>query len=212
MRFFNKVMIKYCVIPVSIFLLTGCNENKNIQKPYVVGYSKHYVSKDIVKIQDKNLDRVEIEKIKSQTLKDIALINKQRDIEVEKLKQETSVSEAKLKKELAIKKSDTDLIMAEKTIESQKMSTILTTIIALLALLIVSYFLYKRRQDKLKMHQDMINKEVYMKDRELQAQMANRLLDTLQSKRLSPEQEAKLIESITKTTDVTPVALIDKKD
>lgn len=210
MMFLDKSLFKCCVIPFSVFLLSGCNNSKENQRPYVIGATHTYIKKDTTNTNNHS-SIIEVQKIKSQTQKEIALINKQRDIEVERLKQETSVNEAKIKKEVAFKKTETDLLMAEKTIETQKISTILTTSVALIAIAVLAYFLYKRRQDKLKMHQDEINKELYIKDRELQAQMANRLLDTLERKSLTPEQETKLIDSITKTADVKPINLIENK-
>jgi len=210
MKKFSKSIMVFYVLPVGVFFLSGCGNDNQSQRPYVLN-SHSYLQKHIA-TPTKKIDIIEVQKIKSQTQKEIALINKQRDIEVQKLKQETLKTEANIKKEVEFKKSETELLMAEKSIETQKMSTILTTIISIIALMIIAYFLYKRREDKLKIHQDTINKEIYIKDRELQAQIANRLLDTLEHKKLSPQQEAKLIDTIAKTTDTKSIALIDKKN
>ena len=65
-----KNVMGYCIIPLSIFLLSGCNDDKKTEKPYVVGYTKDFITEN----RTKHLTTIETQKIKSQTQKEIALI------------------------------------------------------------------------------------------------------------------------------------------
>ena len=72
MRFFNKVMIKYCVIPISIFLLTGCNEN--IEMPKKKTKLNPLSKEDKLENKNKSSKRIPIEHInaKIKTFKIVA--------------------------------------------------------------------------------------------------------------------------------------------
>jgi hypothetical protein len=58
----------------------------------------------------------------------------------------------------------------------------------------------KRREDKLKMHEDELQKEMYLREKELQVKMAEKILDTIASGKLSEEREQHLLEALDKTT------------
>ena len=208
MKLLAKKNLQIFMVLFALFLLSGCDNDIKSKQPYVLGHTNDYANID----RSKNITVLQTAKIKAETQKEIALINKQRDIEVEILKQNSSITQANITKDVEFKKSDTEVVLMNQTLELQKINSILIVLAIVIISLLLFYFLHKRRKDNLKMHQDALDKELYIKDRELQAQMAHRLLDTLESKNLSPEQEAKLIETITKTTDIAPRNLIDKKD
>jgi len=208
MKLLTKKLLQIFFISFSVFILNGCDNDIKSKQPYVIGHTNNYATES----RTQHITAIQTAKLKAQTQKEIALINKQRDIEVETLKQNSSITKANITKDVEFKKSDTEIVMMGQTLELQKINSILIVVLLLIISLLLFYFLHKRRKDKLKMHQDAIDKELYMKDRELQAQMAHRLLDTLESKNLTPEQEARLIDTIAKTTDITPRNLIEKKN
>lgn len=208
MKLLKQNLIPLFFIMTITFFFVGCDNDIKSKQPYVLGQTNDYATK----AKNQRITALQTAKLNAQTQKEIALINKQRDIEVETLKQNSSITQANITKDVEFKKSDTEIVLMDQTLELQKINSILFVLLALVVFLLLFYFLHKRRKDKLKMHQDVIDKELYMKDRELQAQMAHRLLDTLESKNLTPEQEAKLIDTITKTTDITPRNLIEKKN
>jgi len=202
-----KLFTKLFFILFGIFLFSGCNSDKK-QQPYIMGKQKYNINQ----LKEDRLTAFQTAKLNAQTQKEIALINKQRDIEVETLKQNSSITKAKISKDVEFKKSDAQIVMMDQTLELEKIKSISIIITLLIIVVLGFYFLHKKRKDKLKMHQDLIDKDLYIKDREFQAQMAHRLLDTLENKNLTPDQEAKLIETITKTTDITPRTLINRKN
>jgi len=207
MKFFTKKIITLLFVSLSVILLNGCNSEQKTQHPYLFGQTNHKVNQ----VRSGQLNAIQVAKLKAQTQKEIALINKQRDVEVEALKQNSSVTKAKITKDVEFKKNDTQIVMMGQTLELEKINAILKIVTLLFISLLFFYFLQKRRTDKLKMHQDLINKDLYIKDRELQAQMTYRLLDTLENKNLTPKQKARLIDSITKTTDIAPQTLLEKR-
>ncbi len=203
--------LRYLLFTVTILFLGGCGNEYNHSKPIVPGATntppKIYGNKPLVDHQSV----IESAKIKAQTQKEIALINKERDIELQKLKKESELQKADINKEIAFKQSDTEVVIMQHSISVQKIYVGLIALAMLFTIIFTFYFLQKRRKDRLKMHDDQIQKEMYLKDRELQAKMAERILDTLERGKLAPEQQSKLVETLTQSTVVAPAVRIEDK-
>ena len=199
--------MRLLVVLFIILFFSGCNENnKETKKPYIFEAKVQHDNKKQTVKQPSVLESL---KIKAKTQKEIALINKEKDIAVEKLRQESIIEKEKIKKDVAFKKSETDLLMMNKTIKSQENNFIITLVVILVVASLLVFFFYKYRKDKLLMHQNEIDKEIYLKEKEMQAQLANRILDTLENKTLNSSQETKLIETFTKTINTSSQKLIE---
>jgi len=204
--------MRYIFLIISLWLLSGCGNDFDRTKPHVVGTQnsiaqqpKYYGNKP--EVDHKSV--IESVKIRAKTEKEIALINKQRDITLEKLKQEANLQKADIDKEIEFKKSDTEIVLLEHSVSIQKIYMILIAVGMFTAIIFAFYFLQKRRKDRLKMHEDILHKEMYIKDREIQAKMAERILDTLEKGKLSSEQQSKLVETLTKNTVIVPANQIE---
>jgi len=204
--------MRYLFFTIVILFLGGCGNEYNRSKPIVPGATntppKVYGNKPLVDHQSV----IESAKIKAATQKEIALINKERDIELQKLQKESELQKADINKEIEFKKSDTEIVIMEHSISVQKIYVGLIALAMFFTIVFTFYFLQKRRKDHLKIHEDLIQKEIYLKDRELQAKMADRILDTLERGKLAPEQQSKLVETFTQSTIVTPVVQIEDKN
>ncbi len=209
--------MRYFFLIITLLFFVGCGNDFDRSKPYVVGLAssktasgqqpKYYGNKPETAYKSV----IESAKIRAENEKEIALINKQRDITLEKLKQDTNLQKADINKEIEFKKSDTKIVVMEKSVSVQKIYMMIIALGMFFAIIFAFYFLHKRRTDRLKMHEDMLHKEMYIKDREVQAKMAERILDTLEKGKLSPEQESKLVETFTKNTTIAPANHVEHK-
>ncbi len=203
--------MRYVFLIIAILLLGGCGNDFNRSKPLVPNATNTPQKVYGNKVQEDRQTLLESAKIKAQTQKEIALIHKDRDISLQKLRQETTLQKADIDKEIEFKKSDTEIVIMEHSVSVQKIYVGIIALVMFFAIIFTFYFLQKRRKDRLKMHEDIIQKEMYLKDRELQAQMADRILDTLERGKLAPEQQAKLVETFTQNTVVAPATQIEDK-
>ena len=128
--------------------------------------------------------------------KDIAKINKDRDIETLKLKNE-------LEKEKLIQQklqAQALLLQTKELQEAQDALNLKVYIIIFIAfiILIASFFTYyyykRRREDKLRAYNDNLDKYFRAKENEARVKIAEKILDTVASGNLSREHESRLIE------------------
>ncbi len=209
--------MRYIVFIASLWFLSGCGNEFDRTKPYIIDQKPSPSPAD--KYYGNRPDHyhqavVESAKITAEKEKEIALIHKQRDIALERLKQDANLKKADIEKVIAFKQSDANMVMAEQSVSIQKNYLILLAIALTIATVLLFYFLQKRRSDRLKMHEDMLHKEMYLKDREMQTKMVERILDTLEKGALSSEQQTKLVETLSHHTALLPIkphASQDKK-
>ncbi len=199
--------MRYMVLIASLWFLGGCGNEYDRTKPYIIGQKppssqmkKYYGNRP--DLYHKSV--IESEKIRAEKEKEIALINKQRDIALERLKQTVNLQKADIEKVIAFKKSDMTMVMAERSASMQKNYLILVAVTIVSVMIFLFYFLQKRRRDRLKMHEDTLHKEMYLKDREIQVKMVERILDTLETGALSSEQQTKLVETLSRSATLLP--------
>ena len=138
--------------------------------------------------------------LEAETQKEIAKINKERDLELKKMDVQTKMVELKTTNEMAIKEHNLSTFVQESKY-AFKNSTLVLGGLGLFAVLALIFFIFrKRREDKLKMHEDNLQKEVYLREKELQVKMAEKILDTIATGKLSEEREQHLLEALDKTT------------
>ncbi len=185
---------------IALFVTVGCGDN-NRQSPYIMG-EKPAEQKRVYSVENKN-SAVTIAGIEAETQKEIAKINKERDVELHKIEQDTRLIELKSQNAIADKEHNLSAFVSESeaAFKNSSLIVIVLTIFSLLALTL--YIFRKRREDRLKMHEDEMQKELYIREKELQVQMAGKILDTIASGQLSPEREQYLLEALDKTTKPT---------
>jgi hypothetical protein len=54
------------------------------------------------------------------------------------------------------------------------------------------------------MHKDRLDQELYLKEQEMRVKIAERVLDTIASGKLNPEQENRLIDSMAGSSNLLP--------
>lgn len=188
-------------------LFSGCGGDSNHQSPYLIG--KKPVEREGVytlmqKQQTKEDSAISLAHIKAQNEKEIAIINKERDLEIKELEVKTKLTEIEVQNALALKEQNlTSLIkIQEFALKNSTLTLIATALVAFF--LLTLYIFIKRREDRLKMHEDNLRKEVYLREKELQLQMAEKILETIASGNLSEEREQHLLETLDNTTVSPP--------
>ncbi|MEE8588162.1 MAG: hypothetical protein V3S80_02305 [Sulfurimonadaceae bacterium] len=198
-----KQSINLLLLIVTLFFIAGCG-NDNRQNPYMMG-EKPADQKRVYTVPYKQKDSaVTIAAIEAETQKEIAKINKERDVELQKMEQNTKLAELKTQNEMAVKEHNLSSFVKESEF-AFKNSTLIVIALAMISLLALTLYIFrKRREDKLKMHEDELQKEMYIREKELQVKMAEKILDTIASGKLSEEREQHLLESLDKTTPTLP--------
>ncbi len=171
----------------------------NTQQPYVMG-QKPADQKRVYTVSGQGTDSaVTIAEIEAETQKEIAKINKERDLELQKIEENTKVMAMQTQNELALKEHNLSSFVQEGDYALKK-STLIVIALSLITFFVLSFYIFKkRREDRLKMHQDELEKEMYLREKELQIKMAEKILDTIASGKLSKEDEQHLLATLDKT-------------
>jgi TolA-binding protein len=186
-----------------LLLFIGCSDERSSntpQRPYLMGQS----------VPQRNAAQTEanravaIAKIEAQSREEVARINRERDLEMQRLEQQTAREKISAEKEVAFRQNEAQQREADNgyTLGIAAIAAAALLFAAVLALSF--YFLRKRREDQLKMHSDTLEQEMAIREKELQAQMAEKILDTIASGTLSKEEETRLIETFEKTNRGLP--------
>lgn len=180
----------------------GCGDD-NRQNPYMMG-EKPADSKRVYTVSEKPKETaVTIATIEAETQKEIAKINKERDVELQKMEQNTKLMEIKTQNEMAAKEHNLSAFVKESEF-AFKNSTLIVIALAMISLFALTFYIFrKRREDKLKMHENELQKEMYIREKELQVKMAEKILDTIASGKLSEEREQHLLETLDKANTPT---------
>ncbi len=142
--------------------------------------------------------RLELQKVKieAETKKKIAEMEYKKAVDTKKIEKEAV--EVKATKEVEKEK----VAVAPKTLEAKALEKMaLYALLFGLAALIIGYLVFKRYQaykkelelERLRAEKEAHEKELMMKEKEIQAQMAGKLIDAIASGKLSKEQEEKLL-------------------
>ncbi len=194
-----------------LWFLGGCGNDFDRTKPHLINAEPPYGSAvSTPKYYGNRPDLyhqsvVESARIAAEKEKEIALIQKQRDIALAKLQQDTDLQQADISKAIAFKQSDNEAATAAEAMAIKKSYLLLVAATIVIMTVLLFYFLQQRRRDRLKMHEEMLHKEMYIKDRELQAKMVERILETLEHGALSTEQQTKLVETLHQNTRILPI-------
>ena len=182
-----------------VLLMIGCGGDTN-QRPYIAGQKP----KSPVYTTTRVDPAIKIATIEAESRKEVAQIQMQRDLELERLKKEAKSEEVTALKEIEIKKQET-ISQQEANLNSRYNTiVILGSLFLLTAMGLLIYFLIKRREDTLKIHHDTLEQEMALKEKELQVQMATKILDTIASGTLDKEDEKRLIETFEKSNRTLP--------
>jgi len=197
-----KIFYKLSIFLLFVIAFTGCG-NDNRQNPYMMGEKPSHNGKIYTVKSKPKSSAVTIATIEAETQKEIAKINKSRDIELKQMEVKTKMVELKTSNEMAIKEHNLSTYVQESQF-AFKNSTLIIMALSFFGVMALTFYMFrKRREDRLKMHENELQKEVYLREKELQVKMAEKILDTIASGKLSEEREQHLLEALDKTTAPT---------
>ena len=177
----------YCLVLVGIF--TGCTVDNS-------GTGGFDVKEPTTEKRTKYRTFISDEELKTQ--KELAQIEAQKRIELEKISGETRLKQLELEreKELALLRQKEKLLKIEHEQAIQRYILIGAILLILLIGVALLWYFDKRRKDKLRAYEDNLKKYFHQKENEARVKIAEKILDTVSSQDLDMEQKAKLIEAL----------------
>lgn len=188
---------------VLLLLMTGCREeNKkvSVDRPILLGEKPQTVSTYAQRIvnnatQPKTVD-LKAKKMELETQKEIARLQAQKELEIARLKAEAEKSKVLSEKEMTFKKIQAQL---EQIVGDRKMvgwvinlsAIFLFVLLWVVVKLFREYHAHKKHFEEAKMRH-----EKELKEKEIQARLAEKMFEALGSGHLSPDQQNRLLDSI----------------
>ena len=197
------ILHKIFLSTIIILSILGCQDS--IQKPKLMeqeNSKKSYVNtilESSLKPKISNDKRFEFE-----TKKEIAKIEMQKAIEIEKLRTEALKEKTLSEKEISLKKIE----LQKSKIDNLKRFDnwiILITIFAFITTVWLIYKLFKYQQTtKLKIHREKIEAKKELQEKELQVRVVEKMIDAISEGKLSEEQQKYILEVLNKSDKILP--------
>lgn len=169
----------------STLFILACSDSPT-QKPHLMDSAKKQKATTAIQKEKYSSNEVKIATIDAQTKKELAQIEKEKALGIEHIK-----------KEIALKDQEVNTKKIEQKEEELNRYTFIALFIFLSTLLTLIYFLRKQREERLKIHED----ELQLKEKELQVKVAEKMLETLVSGKLTANEEQKILEMFEKNSN-----------
>ncbi len=145
----------------------------------------------------KQIESLALQRSKSEAQKEIELakIKAKQSLELQKIEQTYKLKELELEKQKELLELQNQKYIAQRELELKKqflIFSLLGLLAIILAILIIFYF-YKKRKDKLIAYHDNLEKYFRLKENEAKVAIANKIIDTIAEGKLSPDQEQRLL-------------------
>ncbi len=203
-------MRSLCIV-LFVFLFSGCGNdgnpfvNKERVKQSEIELLKIQSEQELAKIAAASQERVasfELEKVKADAASQekIATIEKEQAVELKQIESSTSLSKIEITKELALEEIKNERVAIE---NSHKTSTSVLVVIAVALALLFIYLFYtssRNRKERLRKHENELMLKLQLKEQEVKMKMAQKVLDSITSGKLTPEQENRLVQTLENTT------------
>ncbi|WP_456401699.1 hypothetical protein [Hydrogenimonas sp.] len=130
--------------------------------------------------------------------KELAQIEAQKAIELEKIGSSARLKELELQKEreLALMQEREKMLALEHEQAMERYTLLGAILLLLLAGAALLWYFDRRRKDKLRAYEDNLKKYFHQKENEARLKIAEKILDTVASRDLNDTQRAKLIEAL----------------
>ena len=200
------------VLLIMLLLFSGCEETKKIEKKVdalqekkmeldkkiAVARAEADKEKELALLKmRKKLEELSLKESKTKAQKELELakIKAQKELDLQKIEKELKLKEIELKREKTKIELENQKLLAQKELEVKKIFLIYALIAFVLLLFFagIVLYIYKKRKDKLIAYHDNLEKYFRLKENETKVQIANKIIDTIASGKLTPDQEQRLI-------------------
>jgi uncharacterized lipoprotein YehR (DUF1307 family) len=196
-----KQLLKLNWILILVVLFTACEESKN-SKPYLMNGGKNATNPNSLayQTQDKALDRknrIEMAEIEAKTKLEVAKIDSRKAVEIATIDSFTKKDVAKQTTGATVEISKVDA----QTKDKQSLMNLYIAIGVIFAALIAMLLLYtskkKSLEIKARLEENRLRHEFAMREKELQEQRIQKVLDLAISGKLPPDIQKEFISSLT---------------
>lgn len=185
--------LPYLFLLFTLLFFSGCE----FQNPF-------QASKQELELKHKELDaKIAQEKEKLSVQKELELAKINTDLEKEKLSSLHKEKEALYQLQLQQKQQELEL---------QKYMILLAALVIIIIAIGLYIYFNNRRKDKLKAYEDNLEKYFKSKENEAKLQIANKIVDTIATGKLSLEQEKQLIANLDGKESITAKTLQGLQD
>jgi len=208
--------MKFILISIlTILSITGCQDSSTRNGVAMMNDHRSGVNRNSLAYVagDKNAERknkLEISKLNSDAKIEIAKIESGNKLEIAKINAETKKEVAHTDSTTKIKTTQIDSL----TKKDDMKNTLYISIAIIFSIVIALFLLYfnnkKNRELKTKLHQDQLQHELHIKEREHDERRLHKMLELVEKGKLSPEMQEEVIVSLTKPKLET-VTLIESK-
>ncbi len=155
-------------------------------------------------VQNEKLQQMQIEAKREKELaeismkKELASIDREKELELAKLDSKLQMQRLMLEKEQALEELKQQNLIRESEQEISKQRYILFygSLIIIILAAAVYFFMKYRREDKLRAYNDNLEKYFQNKQNESRVKIAEKIIDTIATGNLNPQQESQLIEAL----------------
>jgi len=196
--------LRRIVLSIAIILsITGCQDSG--QKPRLIDQENSKKSYAQTILGSSSKPKISDEKrLELESKKEIAKIEMQKAIEIEKIKAEVEKAKILNSKDKFLKEIEVQ-IDELKASKNFKFWIIFTTLVIFGIIVWLIYKLFKHHQaTKLKIHREKIEAEKELKEKELQVRVVEKMIDAIGEGKLSEEQQKLLLESLNKSNKILP--------
>ncbi|WOE69993.1 hypothetical protein RZR97_00025 [Hydrogenimonas thermophila] len=196
--------LRRIVLSIAIILsIIGCQDSG--QKPRLIDQENSKKSYAQTILGSSSKPKISDEKrLELESKKEIAKIEMQKAIEIEKIKAEVEKAKILNSKDKFLKEIEVQ-IDELKASKNFKFWIIFTTLVIFGVIVWLIYKLFKHHQaTKLKIHREKIEAEKELKEKELQVRVVEKMIDAMGEGKLSEEQQKLLLESINKSSKILP--------
>jgi len=194
--------MKFLLISLfAIVIFTGCQDSRPSKDKISLmggGVNPNTLAYTSLNNQKNRENRVEISKIDSSTQIKIAEIKSQNQLKIAQVNAKTQKDVAVTDSTTKIKTSEIEAVIKKDDIQNDFYISILVMLGVLLAAILLYFNNKKNRELKDKIHQEDLKHEQLLKEREHDEKRLHKMLELVESGKLTPEMEREVITSLTK--------------
>lgn len=204
-----KRLSMYTLGMLFVLVVGGCQQSRQHERPRVMGEEKKvtYAQTILENSTQPRTEELKIRKMELKTQKEIEKMRAEKELEIARMKAESEKSKLLTEKELTLKKIEAQL---EEILGDRKMVgwvVALSAIFLFLLLWVVVKLFREYQNHKRRLEEEKMRHEKELREKEIQARLAEKMFEALASGNLTEDQQNRLLESLTQPNRQLPMKL-----